>query len=207
LTARSLHSSYNLMTKMGFWSGVWKVAKFVGKVAGADVVAKGYAISQLAKESRIRIFKKGGFVAGALDVVAELIKLENMTRLLTETEDIYNLIFGKDREAIVKARLELARGLITEEKRRSLEAHVHKKNHVNAILKTALNTIGDRFRKHIWNTCSEILNDWKKRQKITKKEKRKRNSQAGNKETRKRRKEMEVTLGPSHQASTATQTK
>ena len=50
---------------MGFWSGVWKVTKFVGKVAGGaavgaatdwtDVVAKGYAISQLAKESRIRI--------------------------------------------------------------------------------------------------------------------------------------------------------
>ncbi|CAG8747921.1 19754_t:CDS:2 [Gigaspora margarita] len=39
-----------------------------------------------------------------------------MTRSLTETEDIHNLIFGKDREAIVKARLELARDLITEEK-------------------------------------------------------------------------------------------
>ncbi|CAG8857039.1 18285_t:CDS:1, partial [Gigaspora margarita] len=57
------------------------------------------------------------------------------------------------------ARLELARGLITEEKRRSLEAHVYKKKHVNAILKTALNTIGDRFCKHIWNTRYEISND------------------------------------------------
>ena len=66
---------------MGFWSGVWEVTKFVGKVAGgaavgaasdwADVVAESYAISQLAKESRIRIFKKGGFVAGALDVVGD----------------------------------------------------------------------------------------------------------------------------------------
>ncbi|CAG8764943.1 35181_t:CDS:2, partial [Gigaspora margarita] len=61
--------------------------------------------------------------------IAELIKLENMTRSLTETEDIYNLIFGRDREAIVKARLELARDLITEEKRRSLEAHMYKKKH------------------------------------------------------------------------------
>ncbi|CAG8853133.1 45481_t:CDS:1, partial [Gigaspora margarita] len=105
------------------------------------------------------------------------------------------------------ARLELARGLITEEKKRSLKAHVHKKKLMNAILKTVLNTIGDKFCKHIWNTCCEILNDWKKRQGITKKRKQKRNSQAGNKETRKRRKEMEVTPGPLHQASTATQTK
>src|SRR5260363_300079 len=110
-----------------------------------------------------------------------------MTRSLTKTKDIHNLIFGRDREAIVKARLELARGLITEEKRRSLEAHVHRKKHVNAILKTALNAIGDRFCKHIWNARCEILNNWEKRQGITKKEKQKRNSQAGNKETRKRR--------------------
>ncbi|CAG8844340.1 34196_t:CDS:1, partial [Gigaspora margarita] len=101
--------------------------------------------------------------------IAELIKLENMTRSLTETKDIHNLIFGRNREAIVKARLELARGLITEKKRRSLEAHMHRKKHVNAILKTALNTIGDKFYKHIWNTHCEILNDWKKRQGITKK--------------------------------------
>ena len=66
---------------MGLWSGVWKVTKFVSKVARgavvgaatdwADVVAKGYAISQLAKESWIKIFKKGEIVAGALDVVGD----------------------------------------------------------------------------------------------------------------------------------------
>ena len=66
---------------MDLWSGVWEVTNFVGKVARgaavgaatdwADVVAKGYAISQLAKESWIRIFKKGEFVARALDVVGD----------------------------------------------------------------------------------------------------------------------------------------
>ncbi|CAG8739942.1 23922_t:CDS:1, partial [Gigaspora margarita] len=38
LTARSLCSSYNLMTKIGFWSRVWEVTKFVGKVAGGAAV-------------------------------------------------------------------------------------------------------------------------------------------------------------------------
>ncbi|CAG8840523.1 27333_t:CDS:2, partial [Gigaspora margarita] len=53
--------------------------------------------------------------------IAELIKLENMTRSLTETEDIHNLIFGRDQEAIVKARLELARDKESQKKKNKKE--------------------------------------------------------------------------------------
>ncbi|RIB24872.1 hypothetical protein C2G38_2167465 [Gigaspora rosea] len=77
---------YDLMTKLGFWS---KVLKSNNKVAGdaavgaaviatgplfisieAAIVAEGYTISQLAKESvELGYLEKGGFVTGTLDVV------------------------------------------------------------------------------------------------------------------------------------------
>ena len=92
-----------------------------------------------------------------------------------ETRDIQkiqDLIFGKGIQERILARIELIKGLITEQRRGSIGTIISETRKVSKFVQAILSHFQRQFFKHFWSFRCKLVTDWEKRNGITKEKKR-----------------------------------
>ena len=92
-----------------------------------------------------------------------------------ETRDIQkiqDLIFGKGIQERILAKMELMKGLITEQRRESISTIISETRKVSKFVQAILSHFQCQFFKHFWSFQCKLVMNWEKHNGITKEKKR-----------------------------------